>query len=306
MSTELIILRGIPASGKTTWAREWLAEDPRRARVSRDDIRAQLFGASGEHYAPYFKRDDLYECEKLVTVIEEKTAKELLRTRSVVIDATHIKASYIRRWLELAAKLGISSSVKLFDPDLDTCLMRDRGRDWPVGDDLVRAMYGRLRSAVREPLPIPQQKPAAETLYVPNIDLPAAWLVDIDGTLALMNGRSPYDTTRYHEDVLNEPVATVATSLHDVGFEIVVMSGRDDEFYEATSSWLRHHHIPHDALFMRPRGDRRNDAVVKLELFWEHVAPAWNVMGCLDDRDRVVDAWRSIGLTCLQVAPGDF
>jgi hypothetical protein len=57
---------------------------------------------------------------------------------------------------------------------------------------------------------------------------------------------------------------------------------------------------------MRPENDMRKDSVVKSELFWEHVAPNYNVQFVLDDRDQVVDFWRSIGLVCWQVAPGDF
>ena len=57
---------------------------------------------------------------------------------------------------------------------------------------------------------------------------------------------------------------------------------------------------------MRREGDNRKDSIVKHELFWKVVAPHWNVIGVLDDRQQVVDMWRSMGLTCAQVAPGDF
>jgi hypothetical protein len=57
---------------------------------------------------------------------------------------------------------------------------------------------------------------------------------------------------------------------------------------------------------MRPAADSRKDSIVKAELFWEHVAPHWNVRGVIDDRDQVVAMWRALGLMCAQVAPGDF
>lgn len=59
-------------------------------------------------------------------------------------------------------------------------------------------------------------------------------------------------------------------------------------------------------LFMRPAGDTRNDAVVKLELFDQHIRDRYDVLRCYDDRARVVAAWRSIGLTVFQVADGNF
>ena len=57
---------------------------------------------------------------------------------------------------------------------------------------------------------------------------------------------------------------------------------------------------------MRPEGDFRKDAVVKLELFDEHVREHFDVKGVVDDRDAVVAMWRSLGLMCMQVAPGNF
>jgi len=56
---------------------------------------------------------------------------------------------------------------------------------------------------------------------------------------------------------------------------------------------------------MRPAEDGRKDALVKAELFWEHVAPRWRVVGVIDDRAQVVAAWRGMGLMCAQVAEGN-
>lgn len=59
-------------------------------------------------------------------------------------------------------------------------------------------------------------------------------------------------------------------------------------------------------LHMRPAGDRRRDSIVKAELFDRHVRDQYRVLVVLDDRKQVVEMWRSLGLTCLQVAEGDF
>jgi hypothetical protein len=85
------------------------------------------------------------------------------------------------------------------------------------------------------------------------------------------------------------------------------MSGRTDACREATEEWLRVHvGVPWEALHMRPAGDMRKDSVVKRELFDRHVRDHYDVRRVYDDRSQVVEAWRSIGLTCLQVADGDF
>jgi len=57
---------------------------------------------------------------------------------------------------------------------------------------------------------------------------------------------------------------------------------------------------------MRQAGDKRRDSIVKLELFDRHVRDYYDIAFVLDDRQQVVDAWRVIGLTVFQVAPGDF
>lgn len=305
---EIVVMRGLPASGKSTWARAWYWNAPEtRARVCRDDIRAHAFDAIDERYATYFADPSLREKEEIVSKLEDRTVKSLLDSgKSVVIDATHIRRSYITKWADLAARTGSAFTVKLIDTPVDICIGRDQARPFPVGEKVIRDMHRRLQSAIREPVPVPKREATVVQLYEPDDTLPVAWLVDIDGTLALMNGRSPYDTTRYHEDKLNDVVADLVSILADAGVEIVVMSGRDERYRNETLNWLVKHNIPGDALFMRPAEDTRNDAIVKLELFFEHVAPKWHVVGALDDRDRVVEAWRSIGLTCLQVAPGDF
>jgi hypothetical protein len=141
------------------------------------------------------------------------------------------------------------------------------------------------------------------------------WLVDIDGTLALRGDRSPYDWSRVGEDAPNKPVITVARALA-ARSGLIFMSGRMEQCREATKLWLHayacdHAHLPRCMreypLLMRRDGDNRPDQVVKRELYEGHVQGLYEVEGVLDDRDRVVRMWREdLGLTCLQVAHGDF
>lgn len=63
--------------------------------------------------------------------------------------------------------------------------------------------------------------------------------------------------------------------------------------------------IPYQ-LYMRGEGATRKDSIIKEELFMEHVYRKYNVLFVLDDRNQVVDKWREMGLTCFQVAPGNF
>lgn len=133
-----------------------------------------------------------------------------------------------------------------------------------------------------------------------------AWIVDIDGTLALNNaGRSPYDESRVHEDD-SCPIVRELVQLLSERYDIVICSGRTDACRTATQNWLHQHEIPYTNLFMRKSGDNRKDSIVKLEILDNNIEPHWEVVGVLDDRNQVVEAWRSRGLKVLQVAPGDF
>lgn len=145
-------------------------------------------------------------------------------------------------------------------------------------------------------------------LYVPNATLPAAVMVAIDGTVALHHDvRDPYDTSRYHLDLPNEPVITAVRAMFLTGHEVVFCSGRDETYRDVTEAWLDEHvDIPRAGLFMRQAGDRRRDDVIKLELFDAHIRDQFRITCAFDDRDRVVQAWRGIGLTVLQVADGAF
>ncbi len=134
---------------------------------------------------------------------------------------------------------------------------------------------------------------------------PIAVICDIDGTLAHMVNRGPYDPTKYLDDVRDDLVAWAFDAL-SVGAVRIIMSGRDEDYRADTELWLKRNEIEFDQLYMRPSGDNRNDAIVKQELYEAHVKDVYDVRCVLDDRNRVVDMWRANGLRVFQVADGDF
>lgn len=298
MST-LTITRGLPGSGKTTYAREWVAEAPtQRVRVNRDDLRWDLHGRhAGLDYAQ----------ESALTAVQHAAVRALLDAgRDVVVDDTNLRLRHARAWADLAVAVGADLTVVDLDTPLEECIARDSARERVVGADVIRTMAARYR------FPLPPVRPSERSAstpprpYEPNTSLPSAWLVDVDGTLAVMGDRSPYDTTRVDRDVPNPAIVDLAGMLRAEGHALVIMSGRDEECRSATTEWLDRWLGDYDELHMRAHLDRRADYLVKADLFDAHVRDRWNVVGALDDRTQVVRMWRSMGLTCLQVADGDF
>jgi len=141
------------------------------------------------------------------------------------------------------------------------------------------------------------------------------WIVDIDGTLALrrqgQGERGPFDWHRVGEDLPNFPVILLVRALYAVGEDMLLTSGRLDVCRRQTSLWLGTHVHPGALgwpLFMRDTARQyMKDDQLKREIYEQQIRGKYGpITGVIDDRDRVVTMWRSLGLTCVQVADGDF
>lgn len=302
MST-LYITRGLPGSGKSTHARVWVdADREHRARVNRDDLR-QMLDAS------VFVKG---VTEPRVIAARDAAITSLLaKGVDVICDDTCLPQRTARDLARLAHRARASFEVVDFtDVPLATCIERDAGRHDkpPVGETVIRDMHTRYLHGRTLPLPLPEepQDAAAEPgLYEPKPGTPKTVLVDIDGTVATMGARSPFDESRVHEDQPNLPVITVVRSLAETHW-VVFVSGRTAGCKTATDVWLREHVGTQFDLYMRPEGDMRKDAIVKRELFDAHVRDHYDITCVIDDRNSVVSMWRSLGLTVLQCAEGNF
>lgn len=305
----LTCMRGLPASGKTTRAKA-IAANTGAAVIGRDPLRHMLY----DNYKPG------NDAENTVSIAEKAVVTALLKNRQdVILDACHINPQYLKEWAKVASQCGATFSVEDVHTYQDVtqeanlCVKRDIGRaiagERHVGEAVIRRMAKRARFPdIKAKAPIDLHQPVE---WVRG--LPCAVLVDIDGTLAHMQGRSPYDYSRVREDAVDENVAELVRSLSHDGFEIILCSGRDDTCMDDTVRWLQDNSIQFDQLLMRPteacdnNGLKLPDWQIKLDLFNTHVRGKFNVLCVLDDRQQVVDMWRNVlELKCLQVQPGDF
>ena len=146
-------------------------------------------------------------------------------------------------------------------------------------------------------------------------------IFDLDGTLALIDKRRElstkpngkidfdklHDASLIKHDKPNWPVIKMAQLFAEQGFKIVIFSGRSDKTATATLSWLSQSKVPFNKLVMRPQNTMGfvPDEILKKDMLDKHL-DINDIFMVVDDRQKVVDMWRSLGLICLQVAEGNF
>lgn len=127
-----------------------------------------------------------------------------------------------------------------------------------------------------------------------NTGLPHCYIVDIDGTVALINGRNPYDGTKVHTDMLNEPVTKLLVNFikSNPNAVIIYSTGRDERFRDITEKWLNDNNIWYNHLLMRPENEKKPDFEVKKDNYYNYIYGKYNVELVIEDRGRVVRMYR--------------
>lgn len=131
-------------------------------------------------------------------------------------------------------------------------------------------------------------------------------ICDLDGTLCdhehrkhLLSNFDEYNS-KLHLDNPKQAIREILVMMGKA-YHIILITGRPIKHQPETEQWLDKHGIKYSGLFMRPEGDMRPDVALKRAIFHEHVVNPDDVLFVMEDRDCVVDLWRSLGLTCLQV-----
>jgi len=298
----VIALRGIPGSGKSTWATNAVKNlGISVARINNDDLVKMLWGGM----QPRNQEASAMLHEARLNLLRFLLTQPHVET--VIIDNTNLNKSTVRSLENLSNELGAWFTVKddFLAVDVEECIKRDALRPAPVGEKVIRDMAkqaNRLQPWTGNVTPIVEP-------YNNKQKLPSVILCDIDGTVALMNGRGPYEFDKVHTDIPNKPVRDLIDNLVLESLSrIIFMSGRGEECRTETEAWLLDNTgLWEIELYMRPAGDRRPDWIVKYELFQQHIAGKYVVDFVLDDRDQVVHLWRNrLGLPTFQVANGNF
>ncbi len=279
----VLVLVGLPASGKSTFANSLLLAEPGCwVRSNKDSLRAM---AHASHWSKGNEKFILRLRDQIIMMAMEDG-------KNVIVDDTNFgkHINHIKELVKGEAIVEVNDSF--LQVPLEECIRRDALRPQRVGKGVIMQMYRKYVQILTPP-----------PVYDPNLS--DAIIVDMDGTLSLLNGRSPYDASTCHQDPPNQPVLDTVL-LWQQSIKVIILSGRMDDCQVQTEKWLAQYGVKPTGIFMRATGDQRKDSIIKQEIFDREILGQYNVKFVLDDRQQVVDMWRSLGLTVFQVAEGDF
>ena len=275
---KVIILKGLPASGKSTYAKELIEKNPGvYKRINKDDLRSMLDNSK------WSKGNEAF----VLKVRDALIHLAIVEGYSPIVDDTNLHPKHVEHITAMVAPIPVET--KFFDVPVFECIDRDAKRPNPVGGEVILRMWNQF----------------VKKDVLDDVSLQSAIICDIDGTIAKMNGRSPYDWSKVDTDLPKKEVISIISALGRT-HKIILMSGRDGSVRGKTEEWLNRNNIFYDSLYMRAPGDTRNDFIIKKELYDTEIKGKYNVQFVLDDRNQIVDMWRGLGLTCLQVDYGNF
>lgn len=284
--SKLIVLKGLPASGKSTKAKEICAQGD-WVRINRDLLREML------HFGKWSGRN-----EDLVVDTEKRIAYLAIADgKSVVVDDCNLNPRNEDMWREVAKDIATFEILKI-DTPVDECVKRDAEREKSVGRDVI------VNMALQYEL-----FPKPEKGFV---------LCDLDGTLCDITHRLQYakretkDWDKFFagipEDKIRPGTIDILMSCVKKGHSIIFVSARPERYRESTLTWFKHHlpeEIKEVTLMMRRSNDKRDDVEVKQEMYNKYFKDKYPVEVVIDDRPKVIRMWRENGVTVVDVGSGE-
>lgn len=284
--SKLIIMQGLPASGKSTLA-EQLAKEQGAVRINKDLLRTML------HFDRFTGKN-----EEKTRQAARLLAGHFLKEGNVIIDDTNLNPKTVQSWVDLAKEHKSKIEYQRLDTPVAECVRRDWEREKRVGTAVIVGMalqWGRY--------------PKPEKGIV---------ICDLDGTLCDIHHRLHHvkgerkDWKAFFagipDDLLRQDVAGTLEGYAAEGHEIFLVSARPDTYRKQTANWLAEN-LPEKvtasvkALFMRPGGDSRPDTETKAEMY-DRYFKDMPIEAVIDDRPSVIRMWREKGLNVIDVGQG--
>lgn len=298
MNKKIILTRGIQGSGKSTWAKAWVAEDPEhRIRINNDDLR-NMFGV---YWIP--SREDVVTKAK-----KEIAVYAMDKGYDIVIDNMNLNPKEIQYWETvvnyhngyMGKEIKYEIEFKDFFIPIEECIRRDAVRSNPIGEKVIRDTWKRYKHFIQT---------SEVEKYVGNLRLwdsskPMCVVIDMDSTVCFNTSKRPWfgdgSTEAMIDDVPNHGVVELVKAQE---YPVVVCTGRNKDQYKVTIEWLANQGITPVDCYMRENGDYRKGVEVKAELM-NQILDKYNVLVVFEDCEPIVQKYREMGLTVLQPNKG--
>lgn len=295
---KIIMTIGLPASGKSTWAREFIKENKDFVIISKDNFRNEVLLQHGKKWSR--ENEDLYVLPHWIKLINDT----LKSGKSVISEDTNLAKRNRLILKELSIKHKVELQEKSFlDVPIEVCIDRDSKREssFKVGREKINQMY--KTHILPELRKISHENLSKVCKTYDESDNKKTIICDIDGTVALIGDRSPFEWQKVDLDKPINQVLDVLKSLQKaMNYKLIFVSGRDEECREKTETWLQNvAQISFDALYMRKNKDYRGDYLVKEEIYQTILKEKYNIAFVIDDRPQVVKVWKKLGLFVFDV-----
>ncbi len=285
---KLIIMQGLPGSGKSTKAKEIVSQG-NTVRINKDLLRTML------HFDKFTGRN-----EGLTRDASREVARMFLKKGiSVVVDDTNFNDKTLQGWKDLAAESVAKIEYVRMKTDVHECVMRDSLRQKPVGEHVIKKMALQHLEWLK-----------GEKVVV----------CDLDGTIADITHRLQYgkgdtkDWAKFFSLIPNdiprrEIIDQVSNVANNEQAFVIFVSARPENYRKETIEWLdkalenvilgRGRQL----LIMRDSNDKRPDTEVKKDIY-EKYLKGLTVVSVFDDRPSVIRMWRELGLNVIDVGHG--
>lgn len=277
---KLIIMCGLPASGKSTEAKKILRESGNTIRLNKDLLRTML------HFDKWNGKN-----EEITNAAQGVLAQFFLeKGMNVIIDDTNLNPSVLAKWKNFWPNTEV---VDLTDVNMYDCILRDSGRrPGEVGKEVIINMarkfglYNHFRKDI-----------------ICDID---GTLCDISDRLHLVKSNAKKDWAAFFRNIpFDKPRMEIIEKVQELSksYNIVLVSGRPEDYKAQTIEWMKTYGVPYETLIMRKSGDFRADDIVKQEILDAYFDKS-QIELVIDDRPRVIRMWQANGLKVEDVGKG--